>query len=188
MKPHRSRPDRHDRRRHRWQFTPPGQLIDVGGHRLHVIRRGSGSPAVLLESGPAPRLAVDELWPCRSSMCLLLLRLEESNVPGFIVWNVHLRASSSALLSSRSWRSARSPKQQPQCQPFADERHKQRTDRRVRIVCLTQPGMFPRGGMHSATGERSNAHGANHRGQHPDERVVRASCRYDSTRGSLPVI
>ena len=40
-------------RRHRLQFTPPGQLIDVGGHRLHVICRGMGSPVVLLESGIA---------------------------------------------------------------------------------------------------------------------------------------
>jgi pimeloyl-ACP methyl ester carboxylesterase len=40
-------------RRHRRQFTPPGQLIDVGGHRLHVHCRGSGSPLVLLESGIA---------------------------------------------------------------------------------------------------------------------------------------
>ena len=40
-------------RRHRRQFTPPGQLIDVGGHRLHVVCHGSGSPLVLLESGIA---------------------------------------------------------------------------------------------------------------------------------------
>lgn len=40
-------------RRHRRQFTPPGQLMDVGGHRLHVDCRGSGSPMVLLESGIA---------------------------------------------------------------------------------------------------------------------------------------
>jgi pimeloyl-ACP methyl ester carboxylesterase len=40
-------------RRQRRQFTPPGELIDVGGHRLHVICRGSGSPVVLLESGIA---------------------------------------------------------------------------------------------------------------------------------------
>src|SRR5688572_12596787 len=40
-------------RRHRRRYTPPGQLIDVGGHRLHVICRGSGSPVVLLESGIA---------------------------------------------------------------------------------------------------------------------------------------
>src|SRR5918992_5511837 len=39
--------------RHRRQFTPPGQLIDVGGHRLHVICRGSGGPVVLLEAGIA---------------------------------------------------------------------------------------------------------------------------------------
>ena len=40
-------------RRHRRRFKPPGQLIDVGGHRLHVVCRGSGSPVVLLESGIA---------------------------------------------------------------------------------------------------------------------------------------
>ena len=40
-------------RRHRQRFPPPGLLIDVGGHRLHAICRGSGSPVVLLESGIA---------------------------------------------------------------------------------------------------------------------------------------
>jgi pimeloyl-ACP methyl ester carboxylesterase len=40
-------------RRHRRQLTPPGLLIDVGGHRLHVICQGKGSPVVLLESGIA---------------------------------------------------------------------------------------------------------------------------------------
>jgi len=34
----------------RWHAAP-GQLIDVGGHRLHVNCTGSGSPAVILESG-----------------------------------------------------------------------------------------------------------------------------------------
>jgi pimeloyl-ACP methyl ester carboxylesterase len=40
-------------RRRRLQFAPPGQLIDVGGHGLHAICMGSGSPVVLLESGIA---------------------------------------------------------------------------------------------------------------------------------------
>ncbi len=40
-------------RRQRRRLTPPGVLIDVGGHRLHVTCLGSGSPAVLLESGIA---------------------------------------------------------------------------------------------------------------------------------------
>jgi pimeloyl-ACP methyl ester carboxylesterase len=40
-------------RRHRQRFTPPGSLIDVGGHRLHVTCSGTGSPVVLLESGIA---------------------------------------------------------------------------------------------------------------------------------------
>ena len=32
---------------------PPGRMIDVGGHRLHVVCRGNGTPPVLLESGIA---------------------------------------------------------------------------------------------------------------------------------------
>ena len=39
--------------RDRRQFPPPGRLIDVGGHRLHVTCEGHGSPLVLLESGIA---------------------------------------------------------------------------------------------------------------------------------------
>jgi pimeloyl-ACP methyl ester carboxylesterase len=39
--------------RRRSRFTAPGELIDVGGHRLHAICRGTGSPVVLLESGIA---------------------------------------------------------------------------------------------------------------------------------------
>jgi pimeloyl-ACP methyl ester carboxylesterase len=30
---------------------PPGRLIDVGGHRLHIWCSGTGTPAVILESG-----------------------------------------------------------------------------------------------------------------------------------------
>lgn len=36
-----------DRRAH----TAPGQLVDVGGHRLHLSCAGSGAPAVVLEAG-----------------------------------------------------------------------------------------------------------------------------------------
>ena len=32
-------------------YTMPGQLVDVGGHRLHLNCTGSGSPVVVLESG-----------------------------------------------------------------------------------------------------------------------------------------
>lgn len=34
-------------------FAAPGELIDVGGHRLHAVCAGAGSPLVLLESGIA---------------------------------------------------------------------------------------------------------------------------------------
>jgi pimeloyl-ACP methyl ester carboxylesterase len=32
-------------------YPPPGQLIDVGGHQLHLYCTGSGSPTVVLEPG-----------------------------------------------------------------------------------------------------------------------------------------
>ena len=32
---------------------PPGRLLDAGGHQLHVLCRGSGAPAVVLEAGIA---------------------------------------------------------------------------------------------------------------------------------------
>lgn len=32
-------------------YPPPGRLIDVGGHRLHLYCTGSGSPTVVLEPG-----------------------------------------------------------------------------------------------------------------------------------------
>ena len=30
---------------------PPGQLVDVGGHRLHLWCTGAGTPVVILEAG-----------------------------------------------------------------------------------------------------------------------------------------
>jgi pimeloyl-ACP methyl ester carboxylesterase len=35
----------------RRMYHAPGQLVDVGGHRLHMLCMGSGSPTVLLEAG-----------------------------------------------------------------------------------------------------------------------------------------
>src|SRR5574341_2344889 len=32
-------------------FPPPGQMVDVGGFRLHINCIGQGSPAVILENG-----------------------------------------------------------------------------------------------------------------------------------------
>ena len=38
--------------------TPPGRLVDVGGHRLHLLCQGNGSPVVILEPGlPGSSLA-----------------------------------------------------------------------------------------------------------------------------------
>ena len=33
------------------RFPPVGQMVDVGGHRLHIYCEGAGSPAVILEGG-----------------------------------------------------------------------------------------------------------------------------------------
>jgi pimeloyl-ACP methyl ester carboxylesterase len=39
------------RRRDALRFPPLGQLIDVGGHRLHVLSKGKGRPTVVIEHG-----------------------------------------------------------------------------------------------------------------------------------------
>jgi pimeloyl-ACP methyl ester carboxylesterase len=33
------------------RFPPPGRLVDVGGHRLHIYCMGGGMPAVVMDSG-----------------------------------------------------------------------------------------------------------------------------------------
>jgi hypothetical protein len=33
------------------RFPPPGQLVDVGGHRLHIYCTGGCTPAVVMDSG-----------------------------------------------------------------------------------------------------------------------------------------
>jgi hypothetical protein len=39
-------------------FPPPGRLVDVGGHRLHIYSMGEGTPAVVMDSGfPASSLS-----------------------------------------------------------------------------------------------------------------------------------
>jgi pimeloyl-ACP methyl ester carboxylesterase len=40
----------------------PGEMIDVGGRRLHLLRRGAGSPTVLLESGGGGGSSTQD-WP-----------------------------------------------------------------------------------------------------------------------------
>ncbi len=35
------------------RYPPPGRLIDIGGHRLHLHTQGQGSPVVVLEAGIA---------------------------------------------------------------------------------------------------------------------------------------
>ncbi len=32
-------------------YPPPGQMVDVGGYRLHINCTGSGSPTVVIEAG-----------------------------------------------------------------------------------------------------------------------------------------
>ena len=43
-------------------YPPPGQMVDMGGYRLHLNCTGSGSPTVVIDAGhadsPASRLLV----------------------------------------------------------------------------------------------------------------------------------
>ncbi len=32
-------------------YPPPGQMVDVGGYRLHLNCRGTGSPTVVIDAG-----------------------------------------------------------------------------------------------------------------------------------------
>ena len=47
-----TRADRHN-------FPPPGKLVDVGGHRLHIQCAGEGRPTVVLETGA---LTMSSVW------------------------------------------------------------------------------------------------------------------------------
>lgn len=38
-------------RRDRKGFPPPGRLVDLGSHRLHLLESGKGSPTIVLEAG-----------------------------------------------------------------------------------------------------------------------------------------
>lgn len=40
----------------------PGEMIDIGGRRLHLLRRGAGAPTVILESGGGGGSATQD-WP-----------------------------------------------------------------------------------------------------------------------------
>ncbi|HXQ45150.1 MAG TPA: alpha/beta hydrolase, partial [Caulobacteraceae bacterium] len=40
----------------------PGEMIDIGGRRLHLLRRGQGSPTVILESGGGGGSSTQD-WP-----------------------------------------------------------------------------------------------------------------------------
>ena len=42
-------------------YPPPGQLVDVGGHRLHLHCTGTGSPTVVLEPGQGG-VSADLAW------------------------------------------------------------------------------------------------------------------------------
>ena len=43
----------------RREYPPPGVMVDVGGHQLHIYCSGSGSPTVVLES---PALGTSVAW------------------------------------------------------------------------------------------------------------------------------
>ncbi len=51
-------------------FPPPGELVDVGGHRLHLDCEGAGSPTVLLEAGQDVRGSLS-WFPVKSDLARL---------------------------------------------------------------------------------------------------------------------
>jgi pimeloyl-ACP methyl ester carboxylesterase len=46
--------------------VPPGELIDIGGRRLHVIRQGTGGPTVVMEAGGAGSSTI--WWPLQERL------------------------------------------------------------------------------------------------------------------------
>jgi len=44
------------------QHPPPGRLVDVGGHRLHVHVRGTGSPTVVIATRLDPARTTSGTW------------------------------------------------------------------------------------------------------------------------------
>jgi pimeloyl-ACP methyl ester carboxylesterase len=44
------------------KYDMPGQLVDVGGHRLHIHCTGTGSPTVVLEAGLGDFSAMMDAW------------------------------------------------------------------------------------------------------------------------------
>ena len=47
----------------------PGEMIDIGSRRLHVLRRGHGGPTVVLEAGGASSSAI--WWPLQDRLAAL---------------------------------------------------------------------------------------------------------------------
>jgi pimeloyl-ACP methyl ester carboxylesterase len=43
-------------------YPPPGQMVDVGGHRLHINCVGTGSPTVVIEAGWGDWSAPWQMW------------------------------------------------------------------------------------------------------------------------------
>ena len=43
-------------------YPPPGQLVDVGGYRLHINCIGSGSPTVVIDAGQGDWFASWSSW------------------------------------------------------------------------------------------------------------------------------
>ena len=48
---------------------PLGEYVDIGGRRLHVVRRGHGGPPVVIESGGAFSSAM--WWPIQDRLASL---------------------------------------------------------------------------------------------------------------------
>src|SRR5215813_3300384 len=56
------------------KYPPPGQLVDVGGYRLHIDCQGNGSPTLVMEAGLGdPSLVWDLVRPQIATMTRLCI-------------------------------------------------------------------------------------------------------------------
>ena len=66
-----SRADRKD-------HPPPGRLVDLGTHRLHILELGSGGPTILLEAGLMSTVLswndLRESWPDHFESSVMIAR------------------------------------------------------------------------------------------------------------------
>ena len=80
------------------RYPPPGQLVDVGGHRLHLHCVGEGSPTIVLDAGLGA-FSLD--WGAVQPQIATTTRVSRTTAPASVgVTQARGRAARSSLLKS----------------------------------------------------------------------------------------